>query len=189
MKKNNKKFDDFILKAEKISDDIVWKIYNEWLVEKIESLDFMKALINSSFINWIQNFWKEWFKQIFIILWYISILWWLIFSITELIWLFDIFNNTWFLISWIINICLGVLSIIVWFWIIKLKKRFPFITLVQWWIYILSIIVSFLAIKYYFRWFFWIWNLWHVLTNIFIFLAFYTIYIALVLKNKKLFSK
>jgi hypothetical protein len=43
--------DAFLSPGEKISDNLVSLFYNESLVKSIESLDFMKKLIKSSFIT------------------------------------------------------------------------------------------------------------------------------------------
>lgn len=188
MENKSTDFENIMWKTETISDNIVWKIYNKWLVEKIESLDFIKTLVKSSFIKAIQGFWEGWFKQIFVFFWYVSIIFWAISVLIGIVWLFNVLSSIWFLISALVWICLSLISIIVWFWMVKFKQWYPFVVLIQWAAYLLSTVVSFIVMNSYYRWLVWVWSLSGLLVNIWIFLAIYTVFFALVLKNKELFA-
>gem|GEM_PF-3526005 len=77
---------------------IVAKFYNEALVAKIENLDFMKKLVASGFIKAINDFGKGWFKQVFVILGYIGIVFGAFTVITALISLSKTFSAHWYYI-------------------------------------------------------------------------------------------
>jgi hypothetical protein len=56
MSKEKDTLNDVTQKSENFSDKIVGMFYSESYVKKIESLDFMKSLIESSFIKGINDF-------------------------------------------------------------------------------------------------------------------------------------
>ncbi len=182
----NKKisFDKIMTKWECISDKIVSVFLTDKLVNKVESLDFMQKLVKSSFINSLQKFWKGWFKQIFIIWGYLSIIFWLI---TILSGFFSLLRL--YMIPAVISVIFWVLTLVMWFWAIKFKKWYPFVALIQGWIYLVFLILNYLILSFYasgpfmmrpsFVWLF---------INIIVFLAIFIVYYVLVLKNKWLFT-
>ena len=182
----NKKisFDKIMTKWECISDKIVSVFLTDKLVNKVESLDFMKKLVKSSFINSLQKFWKGWFKQIFIIWGYLSIIFGLI---TILGGFFSLLRL--YMIPATISIISWLIILVMWFWAIKFKKWYPFVTLIQWLIYLILLLLSYFINSFYvsgpfslrpsFVWLF---------INIIVFLAIFIVYYALILKNKWLFN-
>ena len=183
MSKEKDTLNDVTQKSENFSDKIVGMFYSESCVKKIESLDFMKSLIESSFIKGINDFWKGWFKQVFVFLGYLSVIFWVIAFLMDLKYLFGIF---WYL-NWVISVVLwmgfSILWIISWIWMIKFKKRFPFVTLVT---FVYQIIYSlalnlFFSSIYYYNW--WM-SFWSMIISTLIFV----IWFAIILKNKDLFK-
>ncbi len=174
--------DSFLGAWEKMSDNFVSMFYNESLVNKIESLDFMKKLINSSFISSLQDFWKWWFKQVFIFLWYLAIIFGLISIVLDILDLLDSYRYFRWITSIISSIAISFLTVIIWFWMIKFKKWFPFMALI---LYIWQIIVYLVFNPY--GWYMHYWrgsSVWYVIFS----LLFFVIWYALILKNKKLFN-
>lgn len=171
MEANKTTFNDTMSKAEDISDKAVKMIYKKWIIEKIESNELMKKLINSSFVNGIQNFWKGWFGQIFVILGYITIVSWFLLFLSSFSFIFTSYYLSLTYITWLIfSIIYSILTIIMWFWMIKFKSWFPYIALLQYWAYLLSIILSTLFI------------------SVIVSFAIFVVYFALILKNKKVFD-
>jgi hypothetical protein len=153
--------------------------YNESLVKSIESLDFMKKLIKSSFITWLQNFWKGWFKQVFIFFGYVSIIFWLV---SIVIWVFDLLDYRYFrwLVSVILSLVMAIISVVSWFWMIKFKVRYPFIVLLS---FVWQVIVALIPNQYWYMYYSRGSSIWTILFS----LLFFMIWYALILKNKELF--
>lgn len=173
---------NFVGKWENLSDNIVSMFYSEWLVKWIESLDFMKSLIGSSFIKAINDFWKWWFKQVFVFVGYLAIIFWLIWAVMQVIYLLDFLGAMRWMIASILQIIMSLIGVVTWFWMIKFKKWFPFIALVW---YIWQIIVMFFTPVY------WFWYSFYSrpsIASIVIWLAIFVIWYALILKNKDLFK-
>jgi hypothetical protein len=166
---------------EGFSDKFVAIFYNESLVKSIENLDFMKKLMNSSFIKALQDFWKGWFKQVFIFLWYLAIIFWLISIVLYILDLFDSFRYFRWMISIILSISMSFLSVITWFWMIKFKKRFPFMALIS---YIGQIIVYVVFNPYGHMYYSRGSSIGYIIFSFLFFIIWY----ALILKNKDLFK-
>lgn len=173
--------DAFLDKGEKLSDNIVSTFYNDSLVKKIESMEFMKKLINSSFIGAIQDFWKWWFKQVFVFFWYLAIIFWLISLLIDVIDLFGSFRYFRWLLSIILWIVVSWLTVVIWFWMIKFKKWFPFLSLVLYVFQILAYLVfNPYGSMYYSRWD----SVGYIIFSVLFFIVWY----ALILKNKEMFN-
>lgn len=141
----NKKtgFEGFMAKLEEISDMIVWKVYSEWLMNQIESLDLMKKLVNSAFVKWLHNFWEGWFKQVFVFFWYLWIVWGAFGVITYFLNIFNYFWSgiyLWLMLLWFV---ISFVWILLWVWMTKFKKWVPFLTLVQSVLYMFSSIFAY----------------------------------------------
>lgn len=171
----------FMGKGEKMSDNVVSIFYNESLVKSIESIDFMKKLIESAFIKWLNDFWKWWFKQVFIFFGYLAIIFWLISIVLDV---FNLLDSFWYLrglIGVILSILMSILTVITWFWMIKFKKWYPFIVLLS---YIGQIIVSVVFNPYGYMYYSRGSTIWYVVFS----LLFFVVWFALILKNKELFK-
>ncbi len=170
-------------KWEQIGDKIVSKLHDDGLVSKVESLDFMKALIKSPLIRWLDSFGKSWFKQVFIFLGYASVIFWAIFV---LLWLMGILASRGMLsafLSSIVMILLALVSMIAWIWMVKFKKWYPFVFIVQGWTYLAYIILDYIS-TYSIPWFAYR----HIFMETWLALAMLIISFALILKNKELFK-
>jgi hypothetical protein len=182
-KSKNEAWENFIKKWEQLSDNFVKIFYNDSLLKKIESLDFMKNLINSSFIKEIQNFWKGWFKQVFIFFWYLAIIFWIISIIMNI---FSLFNSLIY-IRWVLLIILWIgmslLSVITWFWMVKFKSWYPFIVVITFFYQIIYYILQNLYGNIYY------YSISSLIWYIVISLLFFVVWLSLVLKNKDLFDK
>lgn len=189
MDDKNKAYTNFIVKLESISDGIVWKIYSKSLVYQIESLVFMKKLINSGFIKWLQNFWEGWFRQVFVFLWYVWIFFWVIWVVVSV---FDLLDNLWswlYLIIHLVQALLSFFSILMWVWMIKFKRRYSFVVLFQWVLRLFLIIFTyFIFSTSYYAKMMWGWSIVNLVINICFFLLIFIVIFALILRNKKLFS-
>ena len=174
----NKEVVAFINSMESFSDSIIKPIYNESWVKSIENMWFMKSLINSGFINALQDFWKGWFKNVFVVFGWIVIIWGILWVI---LWIFV-------LIKWpsLYNILFIILSFIViptWVWMIRFKKWYPFIVVLS---FLFSLInsalvnYSFYAPSYYY-------TSGLIITLVLSTLVF-MVWFALILKNKELFK-
>ncbi len=173
--------DNFIQKWEKLSDNLVKGFYNESLVKKIESLDFMKSLIGSSFLQAIQSFWKWWFKQVFIFFWYLAIIFWILGALMQIFSIFNSFVYIKWLLFDILSIGMSLLVIIIWFWMIRFKTWYPFIVIISFFYQIIfSIFSSLYASIYYYP-------LSSLIWYIIISCLFFIVWFALILKNKELF--
>lgn len=182
MKKEQKETaNTFLSKWEKLSDSIVALFYNETLVNKVESLDFMKKLINSSFIASLQDFWKWWFKSIFIFFWYLAIVFWLLSFVIEIFDLFGSFRYYRWLLSIILWMGMSILFVINWFWMIKFKSRYPFVFLIT---YIYKVLFYLIFDNY---WYMYYWA-WSSVGYLLFSLLFFILWYALILKNKELFK-
>lgn len=183
MTKENDTLNDVTKKSENISDKIVWMFYSESLVKKIESLDFMKSLIDSAFIKWLNDFWKGWFIKVFVFFWYLSILFWLLGFLMDIKLLFGSFRYFNSAVSVVLWMWFSFLAVIWGIWMIKFKKRYPFVVLITF-IYQIIYIISlnfFYSSIYYYVWGRWIWS-------VVIWAIFFVIWFALILKNKDLFK-
>ncbi|NDK08554.1 hypothetical protein EOM39_04915 [Candidatus Gracilibacteria bacterium] len=173
---------NFVGKGENLSDNIVSMFYSEGLVKWIESLDFMKSLIGSSFIKAINDFGKGWFKQVFVFVGYLAIIFGLIGAVMQVIYLLDFLGAMRWMIASILQIIMSLIGVVTGFGMIKFKKWFPFIALVG---YIGQIIVMFftpvygIGYSFYSR---------PSIASIVIGLAIFVIGYALILKNKDLFK-
>ncbi len=132
-----------VWKWEQISDSMISKVYDDSLVKKVESLEFMKVLLKTPFISWLNDFGKSWFKEIFILIWYLSIIFWVIFLP---IWIINIFNfwPIFLFFSFLKGVFMVILSVFLilgWFWIVKMKKWYPFLFVMQSWFYIAYLII------------------------------------------------
>ncbi len=170
--------------------------YN-WLIKKIESQYLMKSLIDSAFIKWLNDFWKWWFKWVFIFFWYLLIIFWLLGVLMDIRLIFrmfrffdsNVFLELWgqFLYSSITNVLwmfYSFLAIISWIWMIKLKKWYPFMVLVTFIYKIIYIFcLNFFFARMYFDYWWWMW-----FRSIIIWAIFFIIWYALILKNKDLFK-
>lgn len=169
-----------------ISDNIVSKFYSEGFVKNIESLGFMQSLIKSSFIEALQNFWKGWFKQVFVFFWYLAIIFWLINLFFQA---FSLLNNLGYmrwmtLVVW--SIITSILMVLTWFWIVKFKKWYPFMIIITYIIQLVILIASPMAYGYwaagsfYYSWA----SIWSMILSFW----FFIVWLALVFKNKALFN-
>ncbi len=183
MGKENDTLNNVTNKSESVSDNIVGMFYSESLVKKIESLDFMKSLIESGFIKGLNDFWKGWFKQVFIVFWYLSIIFWLLGFLMDLKLLFGTFRYFNSTISVVLWMGFSFLAVISWIWMIKFKKRYPFIVLITFIyqiIYTISLNFFFSSMYYY--------TGWTGIGSLIIWAVFFVIWFALILKNKDLFK-
>lgn len=181
-KDQNDSVNYYLGKGEKISDNFVSIFYSESLVKSIENLEFMKSLINSSFIKWLNDFWKGWFKQVFVFFWYLAIIFWLISVVLDVLNLFDMFRYVRWLISIALQIVMALLTVITWFWMIKFKKWYPFIVIVS---YVWQVIVTLaFPIYAYGYWFGRGSSIGYIVFSLLLFIIWY----ALILKNKELFK-
>lgn len=183
MPKEKDTLNDVTQKSENFSDKIVGMFYSESFVKKIESLDFMKSLIESSFIKGINDFWKGWFIKVFVFLGYLSVIFWVIGFLMDLKMLFGTFryfNSSITVILWMV---FSFLAVIWGIWMIKFKKRYPFVVLIT---FIYQIIYTiclnfFFSTMYYYSWWMWIWSM-------IISAVLFVIWYAILLKNKDLFK-
>ncbi len=178
-KKGKWYLDIFISKWEKISDKIVSLFYVEAFVKSVENIEFIKMLVWSTFIKSINDFWKWWFKQVFVFLWYLSIIFWLIGLISNIRYLLDFLWYIRWMIPVILQMIMFVVLIITWFWMIKFKKWYSFVVLVW---YVWQIITVFSSPVY---------SFWYGGISIFsllIWLAIFLVWYALIIKNKELFK-
>jgi hypothetical protein len=146
-------------------------------------LDFMKSLIESSFIKGINDFWKGWFIKVFVFLWYLSVIFWIIWFLMDLKMLFGTFryfNSSITVILWMVFSFLAVLG---WIWMIKFKKRYPFVVLVTFVYQIIYLIALnfFFTSMYYYTW-------WMGVGSMIISAWLFVIWFAIILKNKDLFK-
>jgi len=183
MPKEKDTLNDVTKKSENFSDKIVGMFYSESLVKKIESLDFMKSLIESSFVKGINDFWKGWFKQVFVFLGYLSVIFWVIAFLMDLKMLFGnfrYFNSSIIVILWMMFSFLAVIGGI---WMIKFKKRYPFVVLVTFIYQIIyfTVLNFFFSFMYYYVW--WMW-----FGTMIISALLFVIWYAILLKNKDLFK-
>lgn len=183
MSKEKDTLNDVTNKSENFSDKVVGMFYSEALVNKIESMDFMKNLINSSFIKGINDFWKGWFIKVFVFFWYLSVIFWVIWLLMDLKMLFGnfrFFNSTILVILWMV---FSFLAVIWGIWMIKFKKRYPFVVLVSF-IYqiIYSIVLNFFFTSMYYH--VWWMGIWSMIISALLFVIWY----AILLKNKDLFK-
>lgn len=172
---------------------IVDKFYNEALVTKIENLDFMKKLVASGFIQAINDFGKGWFKQVFIILGYIGIVFGAFTVITSLITLSKTFSIHWYYVLYsVLAIIMALLNVAWWVGMVKFKKWYPFVVILSLVVGISIQILSAFALKI-------IWGssylggainvaYGNMLFGIAIGLVLWGIAYALILKNKALFK-
>jgi len=195
--KTNSGWTEGLDKAMNVLDErascIVGKIYNEALVEKIENFDLMKKLVASGFIKAINDFGKGWFKQVFIILGYIGIVMGAFTVLTSVVALLKSFSAHWYYLLFnLLTIVSGILYLIWWVGMVKFKKWYPFVVILNLWINIATIILSAFALKI-------IWGsnyyggtisvaYGNMLFSIVIWIAVWSIWYALILKNKALFK-
>ena len=183
MSKENDALNDATKKSENFSDSIVNMFYSDSLVKKIESLDFMKSLIDSAFIKAINDFWKGWFKQVFVFFWYLSVIFWVISFLMDLSYLFSIFWYFNSIITTILWIWFSFLAVIWGIWMIKFKKRFPFIMLVTF----IYKIIYFISLNFFYSsMYYYTWGM--SIGSIVISTLLFVIWYALILKNKDLFK-
>lgn len=177
----SKETNGFMDTLEKSSDNIVDMFYNESLVKSIESQDFIESLVKSSFIWKLQDFWKGWFKQVFVFFGYLSVIFGIISLLMNLVSMFGYMMYIMGILYVVLWIGMSILSVIVWVWMIKFKKRYPFMVLFCFAYQMIYYIIfsSYWTMVYYP----WGSPVWYVVVWIFFFIVFY----ALVLKNKDLF--
>lgn len=178
-KKGKWYLDIFISKWEKISDKIVSLFYVEAFVKSVENIEFIKILVWSTFIKSLNDFWKWWFKQVFVFLWYLSIIFWLIGLISNIKYLLDFLWYVRWMIPVVLQMIMFVVLIITWFWMIKFKKWYSFVVLVW---YVWQIITVFTSPVFSF------WYGWVSIFSLLIWLAIFLVWYALIIKNKELFK-
>ncbi|MDD3303040.1 MAG: hypothetical protein PHN31_05805 [Candidatus Gracilibacteria bacterium] len=176
MSKDKTSFEKFMKSLEKLSDDIVYAFYQEDAVKTIESVSFMKKLVKSSFVKSLYDFGEGWFKQVFVVLGYLTIFGGLISLLSDVFRIFS-FRGV---VYTIFGLIFSSLSIISGIGMIKFKKWYPFVVLVGFLFQLLMCI-------------FWVtrWDFYYIgyspLSLIFTILIFVLVF-ALVLKNKDKFE-
>ncbi len=172
---------------------VVEKIYNENLVSSIENLEFMKKLVNSGFIKAINDFGKGWFKQVFVILWYIWIVMWAFTVITSILSLFKFYNaHRYYILFYLLTIVSSILYLVWWVGMVKFKKWYPFVVILSLLVNLSIQILSAFALKIIWgsAYYGWAINVAYgsLLVSIAIGLWLWAIAFALILKNKALFK-
>ncbi len=174
----NKEVGAFINSMESFSDSIIKPIYSESLVKSIENMWFMKSLVNSGFINALQNFWKWWFKNVFVVFGWIAIIWGILWI---LIWIFDLVK--WPSLYNILSVLSSFLTILVWVWVIRFKSWYPFIVVLSFLfslIYSALVNYSFYAPAYNYTYV--------IIISLVLSTLVFMVWFALILKNKDLFK-
>lgn len=175
----------FIKSLESFSDSVIKPIYSEVIMQKFDNSGILKWFANSWFINALQNFWKGWFKKVFVIFgWLIIVLGLFNAIMYALILIFTFYLQS------LIAILLWILSVIVWVWIVRFKKWYWFIVIVSFVLGLINLIYSYFAYPSVMRFFFSWWQMLSLYTFIVSFLfsiLFFIIHYALIIKNKELF--
>lgn len=102
-------------------------------VKQIMELDFIKNIISSKVVNDTNGWVKSNLSTISKIIGWVMVVFWSIWLLMTLTTIWVLFSFFWggFFVLLLLNIVYIVISIILWFWLIKMKKWIPFfITLV-----------------------------------------------------------
>ncbi len=183
----NKKVSEITDKLWNICDAIVKPIYSENLVKKVEELPFMKSLMESGFVKAIEDFWKWWFKWVFVFFWWLAIILW---PIAMIMFIFEItkYSSVPYLIYNILQIVASFLTFLLWVSMVKFKKYYPFLVIIS----LIMNIINYLFMAYINVAYNPLITFWAVIVSTIIGLAIglglFAVAFAIILRNKSLFK-
>jgi len=165
-------------------DKVDWKLdehmnnfMKKWFVEKVLNNKTVKDVLWSKIANDMDAKLKPYLKNIFTILWRISIIGW-IFWLLSWLWALGLLfrRNFWliFFVSALLSIVFSLVSLVAWYWMIKFKKRVLLLALLEIWLSLLCFLLTILLS----------WGIWSTLFNV-LFSAIFTI---IIVKNRDMFK-
>jgi uncharacterized RDD family membrane protein YckC len=144
-------------KVEKNIDHTMKKIMNTWIFAKILNHKIVKDILSSHVVNDVNSKLESYLKTIFIVVGRISLITWIIGIFSFLISLSGLgfMFSLWFglgirvLIYVILAIAFSLLSIFIWFGMIRFKKRVISLAMLWCAVSVLSLLISFIPVGLY----------------------------------------
>jgi len=144
-------------KVEKNIDHTMKKIMNTWIFAKILNHKIVKDILSSHVVNDVNSKLESYLKTIFIVVGRISLITWIIGIFSFLISLSGLgfMFSLWFglgirvLIYVILAIAFSLLSIFIWFGMIRFKKRVISLAMLWCAVSVLSLLISFVPVGLY----------------------------------------
>ena len=147
-------------------------------ISKIMDLEIIKSILWSKVMNDTNTWVKKNLENISQVLWRLALVFWAILLLTTLSTMWRLFRyfGAWYIVLFILNIVYLIVWMVLWYGLIKMKKRVPYFVTFTVLFDIAYIVVASI-----------IWGMWAISSPRSV--IFYIVFMLYVLKNKSLFNK